>query len=101
MTTLHDRRPADRPAGEKHVGLRHRLRGAGVRAVGSQQSASSIAGCAGLPLILLVVGHATGVMLLGPVLFAVLGVVLAALDVLLVRWIIVTFDRGKVVTSFL
>lgn len=40
-------------------------------------------------------------MLLGPVLFAVRGVVLAALDVLLVRWIIVTFDRGKVVTSFL
>ncbi|MFL6079031.1 MAG: hypothetical protein ACJ714_03795 [Ornithinibacter sp.] len=101
MTTLHDRRSADRPAGEKHVGLRHRLGGVGVRPVGSYQSASSIAGFALLPLILLVVGRATGVMLLGPVLFAVLGVVLAALDVLLVRWIIVTFDRGKVVTSFL
>ena len=54
-----------------------------------------------LPLILLVVGQATGVMLLGPALFAVLGIVLAVLDVVPMRWIIVTFDREKVVASFL
>ncbi len=69
--------------------------------VGSYQSANSIAGFAVLPLILLVVGQATGVMLLGPALFAVVGVVLAVLDVVLMRWIIVTFDREKVVASFL
>ena len=68
--------------------------------VSSYQSANSIAGFAVLPLILLVVGQATGVMLLGPGLFAVLGLVLAALDVLMVRWMIATFDREKVVASF-
>ena len=68
--------------------------------VSSYQSANSIAGFAVLPLILLVVGQATGVMLLGPALFAVLGLVLAALDVLMVRWMIATFDREKVVASF-
>ncbi len=61
--------------------------------VGFYQSANSIAGFAVPPLILLVVGQATGVMLLGPALFAVLGLVLAVLDVILMRWIAVTFDR--------
>ena len=69
--------------------------------VGSYQSANSIAGFAVLPLILLVVGQATGVMMLGPALFAVLGVVLVVVDVVLMRWIIVTFDREKLVASFL
>jgi hypothetical protein len=69
--------------------------------VSSYQSANSIAGFAVLPLILLVVGQATGVMLLGPALFAVLGVVLVVLDVLMMRWIVTTFDREKVVASFL
>ena len=69
--------------------------------VSSYQSANSIAGFAVLPLILLVVGQATGVMLLGPAFFAVLGVVLVVLDVLMMRWIIATFDREKVVASFL
>jgi ABC-2 type transport system permease protein len=68
--------------------------------VSSCQSANSIAGFAVLPLILLLVGQATGVMLLGPGLFAVLGLVLAALDVLMVRWMIAMFDREKVVASF-
>ena len=49
--------------------------------VSSYQSANSIAGFAVLPLILLVVGQATGVMLLGSALFAVIGVVLVVLDV--------------------
>ena len=40
-------------------------------------------------------------MLLGPAFFAVLGVVLVVLDVLMMRWIIATFDREKVVASFL
>lgn len=69
--------------------------------VSSYQAANSIAGFAVLPLVLLVVGQATGVMLLGPVLFAVLGVVLVALDVLMLRWIIGTFDRERVVASLL
>ncbi len=69
--------------------------------VDSYQSANSIAGFAVLPLILLVVGQATGVMLLGPMVFGVLGVVLVILDLLMMRWIISTFDREKVVASFL
>jgi hypothetical protein len=69
--------------------------------VSSYQSANSIAGFALLPLILLVVGQATGVMLLGPALFAVLGLVLVILDVVMMRWIISTFDRERVVASFL
>jgi ABC-2 type transport system permease protein len=69
--------------------------------VSSYQSANSIAGFAVLPLILLVVGQATGVMLLGPTLFAVVGLVLVVLDALMMRWIIATFDREKVVASFL
>jgi ABC-2 type transport system permease protein len=69
--------------------------------VGSYQSANSIAGFAVLPLVLLVVGQATGVMLLGTMLFAVLGVVLVVLDVLMMRWIVATFDRERVVASFL
>lgn len=69
--------------------------------VGSYQSANSIAGFAVLPLILLVVGQASGVMLLGPAFFAGLGLVLVVLDVLMMRWIINTFDREKVVASFL
>jgi hypothetical protein len=54
-----------------------------------------------MPVILLVVGQATGVMLLGPLLFAVLGLVLVILDTLMMRWIISTFDRERVVASFL
>lgn len=69
--------------------------------VSSYQSANSIAGFALMPLILLVVGQATGVMLLGPLLFAVLGLVLVILDTLMMRWIISTFDRERVVASFL
>jgi ABC-2 type transport system permease protein len=69
--------------------------------VSSYQSANSIAGFALMPLILLVVGQATGVMLLGPLLFAVLGLVLVILDVVMMRRIIATFDRERVVASFL
>jgi ABC-type Na+ efflux pump permease subunit len=69
--------------------------------VSSYQSANSIAGVAVLPLVLLVVGQASGVMLLGPGFFAVLGLVLVVLDALMLRWIVATFDREKVVASFL
>ena len=69
--------------------------------VSSYQSANSIAGFAVLPLILLVVGQATGVMLLGPTLFAILGLILTILDILMMRWIIATFDRERVVAVFL
>lgn len=41
------------------------------------------------------------VMLLGPAVPAVLGVALVAPDVLMMRWIVATFDREKVVSSFL
>lgn len=40
-------------------------------------------------------------MLAGPLLFAVVGVVLGVLDVLLMRWIVRTFERERVVSSFL
>jgi ABC-2 type transport system permease protein len=40
-------------------------------------------------------------MLLGPMLFAVVGLVLVILDILMMRWIIATFDRERVVASFL
>ena len=40
-------------------------------------------------------GHALGL------LFGVLGLVLVILDILMMRWIIVTFDRERVVASFL
>jgi ABC-2 type transport system permease protein len=40
-------------------------------------------------------------MLLGPLLFAVLGLVLVILDILMMRWIIATFDRERVVAAFL
>jgi ABC-type Na+ efflux pump permease subunit len=69
--------------------------------VSSYQSANSIAGFALLPLILLVVGQATGVMLLGPLLFVVVGLVLVILDIVMMRWVITTFDRERVVASFL
>lgn len=69
--------------------------------VNSYQAANSIAGFAVLPVILLVVGQMTGIMLAGAALFAVLGSALAVLDVLLVRWIVGTFDREKLVASFL
>ena len=47
------------------------------------------------------VGQATGVMLLGPLLLAVVGLVLVILDILMMRWIIATLDRARVVAAFL
>jgi len=69
--------------------------------VSTYQAANSISGMVVLPIVLLVVGQASGVMLAGPGVFAVLGIVLGLLDVLLMRWIARTFDREKVVSSFL
>lgn len=69
--------------------------------VNTYQAANSIGGFAVLPAVLLVVGQVNGVMLVGPLLFTVLGVVLVGLDVVLVRWIVSSFDRERVVTSFL
>lgn len=69
--------------------------------VSSYQAANSIAGFAVLPVLLLVVGQISGVMLAGPGLFATIGAVLVVLDVLGLRWIIATFDREKMVASFL
>lgn len=69
--------------------------------VNSYQSANAIAGLAVLPVLLLVVGQVTGVMLAGAGLFAILAMVLAVVDVLLVRWIARTFDRERIVASFL
>jgi ABC-type Na+ efflux pump permease subunit len=69
--------------------------------VSSYQAANSIAGFAVLPVLLLIVGQVTGVMLAGPALFGITGAVLAVLDVLLLRWIISTFDRERMVAAFL
>jgi len=69
--------------------------------VATYQSANSIAGFVVLPMILLLFGQVNGLMLLGPMLFAVIGVVLGVLDVLLMRWIVKTFDRERVVSAFL
>lgn len=63
------------------------------------QEANSIAGAAVVPVLILVLGQATGVMLAGPALFGVLGLALAVADVFLVRWIVRTFDREKVAAS--
>lgn len=69
--------------------------------VATYQAANSIAGLVVLPVILLVLGQVTGVMLAGPGVFAVLGVVLALADIVLMWWIVRTFDRERVVSSFL
>jgi ABC-type Na+ efflux pump permease subunit len=69
--------------------------------VATYQAANSIAGFAMLPVILLVLGQVTGVMLAGPLVFAAVALVLGVLDVLLMRWIVKTFDRERVVSSFL
>ena len=69
--------------------------------VATYQAANSIAGLAVLPVMLLVFGQVSGVMLAGPGVFAVLGVVLALADVGLMWWIVTTFDRERVVSSFL
>jgi ABC-2 type transport system permease protein len=69
--------------------------------VATYQAANSIAGLAVLPVMLLVFGQVSGVMLAGPGVFAVLGIVLALADVGLMWWIVTTFDRERVVSSFL
>jgi ABC-type Na+ efflux pump permease subunit len=69
--------------------------------VATYQSANSVAGFVVLPMVLLVLGQVNGLMVLGPALFAVIGLVLGALDVVLMRWIVKTFDRERVVSSFL
>jgi len=69
--------------------------------VATYQAANSIAGLAVLPMLLLVLGQVTGVMLAGPAVFAVLGVALAIADVGLMWWIVKTFDRERVVSNFL
>jgi len=69
--------------------------------VATYQSANSIAGFVVVPMVLLVLGQVNGLMLLGPMLFAVIGVVLGVLDVVLMGWIVRTFDRERVVSSFL
>ena len=69
--------------------------------VATYQSANSIAGLVVLPVLLLVLGQVTGVMIAGPMVFAVLGLVLGLLDVVLMRWIVKTFDRERVVSAFL
>ncbi len=69
--------------------------------VATYQAANSIAGLAVLPVMLLVFGQVSGVMLAGPGVFAVLGIVLAVADVAFMWWIVRTFDRERVVSSFL
>jgi len=69
--------------------------------VATYQAANSIAGLVVLPVLLLVLGQVTGVMIAGPGVFAALGVVLGVLDLLLLRWIVRTFDRERVVAAFI
>lgn len=69
--------------------------------VATYQAANSIAGLAVLPVMLLVFGQVSGVMLTGTWVFAVLGLVLALADIAFMRWIVTTFDRERVVSSFL
>ncbi len=54
-----------------------------------------------LPVMLLVLGQVTGVMLAGPGVFAALGAALALADIGLMWWIVKTFDRERVVSSFM
>lgn len=64
------------------------------------QEANSVAGLAMVPIMVLVFGQVTGVMIAGPLVFGVLGAVLVFADVLLVRWVVKTLDREKAVSSF-
>lgn len=64
------------------------------------QEANSVAGFAVLPLVLLVVGQTTGVMLAGPALFGIIGVVLLVADVGLVWVVVRSFSREKAVSSY-
>jgi ABC-2 type transport system permease protein len=69
--------------------------------VATYQAANSIAGLVVLPVLLLVLGQVSGVMIAGPGVFAVLGVALAIADVGLMWWIVKTSDRERMVSSFL
>lgn len=69
--------------------------------VATYQAANSIAGLAVLPMLLLVLGQVSGVMLAGPGVFAVLGAVLVVADVVLMWGIVKTFHRERMVSSFL
>ncbi len=69
--------------------------------VSSYQAANSIAGFVVLPIVLLGVAQTNGAMLVGPLLLGAIGLVLLVVDVLLLRWIVATFDRERLVASFL
>ncbi len=69
--------------------------------VASYQAANSIAGFVVLPIVLIAVAQTNGAMLFGPWLLAVISLVLLVIDGLLLRWIVATFDRERMVASFL
>lgn len=64
------------------------------------QEANSMAGAAVLPVMALVIGQVSGVMVLGSGTFAVIGIAMAAADVALGWWMIKTFDRERAVSSY-
>lgn len=64
------------------------------------QEANSTAGAAVLPVMALVVGQATGVMIVGSGTFAIIGVVMVAIDAVLGWWMITAFNREKAVSSY-
>lgn len=69
--------------------------------VSTYQAANSISGFIVLPAILLGIGQLTGAMIAEPMVFGVIGLALAGLDVLLMFSIARTFNRERVVASFL
>ena len=64
------------------------------------QEANSIGGFAVLPLVLLVIGQTSGAMLVGPTVFAIIGVVLLLADFALTWAVVTTFSREKAVSSY-
>lgn len=64
------------------------------------QEANSISRFTVLPLVLLVVGQTSGVMLAGPMLFAVLGAALAAVGAGITGAVVRSFSREKAASAY-
>ncbi len=64
------------------------------------QEANSMAALAVLPVLALVFGQVSGAMLVGPGVFAIIGIVLVIADVVLAWLVIKSFNREKAVTSY-
>jgi ABC-2 type transport system permease protein len=69
--------------------------------VSTYQAANSMAGFAVLPIVVLIVGQVTGAMIAGPWLFTAIAAILWLINLLMLRWLITTLDRERLVATFL